>query len=160
MNSQWDCIVSKNTCFQQIFMVAEKKSKEIFSTVKEYRRPEVSSTQVLFFFLCVLLLFLTSVFFFSFDKIIDIIEWVSIIKCNSIISLVRYFFVEAYPFKNVCQIEILLIILKRMSFQGKFHLGHSLLLYPHLHFILLSTKNKLNLENDRMLELHRKMRLS
>ena len=50
MNSQWDCIVSKNACFQQIFMVAEKKTKEIFSTVKEYRRHEVSSIQVLLFF--------------------------------------------------------------------------------------------------------------
>ena len=28
MNPQWDCIVSKNTCFQQIFMGTEKKSKE------------------------------------------------------------------------------------------------------------------------------------
>ena len=30
MNPQWDCIVSKSTCFQQIFMGTEKKSKEIF----------------------------------------------------------------------------------------------------------------------------------
>ena len=29
MNPQWDCIVSKNTCFQQNFKRTEKKSKEI-----------------------------------------------------------------------------------------------------------------------------------
>ena len=29
MNPKWDCIISKNTCFQQIFMGAEKESKEI-----------------------------------------------------------------------------------------------------------------------------------
>ena len=47
-------------------------------------------------------------------------------------------------------------ILKIVLFWGKFHLGHSLLLFPHLHFISLITKNKLNLENDRMVELHKK----
>ena len=30
MNWQRNCIVSKNTCFQQIFLGAEKKSKEFF----------------------------------------------------------------------------------------------------------------------------------
>ena len=30
INSQMQSIVSKNTCFQQILMGAEKKSKEIF----------------------------------------------------------------------------------------------------------------------------------
>ena len=30
INPEWDCIVSKNTFFQQIFMGTEKKSKEIF----------------------------------------------------------------------------------------------------------------------------------
>ena len=49
-----------------------------------------------------------------------------------------------------------IIILKRVSFRGKVHLGHNLLLFPHLHFISLSAKNKLNLENDGMLELHKK----
>ena len=34
---------------------------------------------------------------------------------------------------------------------------HSLLLFAHLHFISLNSKNKLNLENNRMLELHKKM---
>ena len=29
MNPKWDCIISKNTCFQQIFMGTEKESKEI-----------------------------------------------------------------------------------------------------------------------------------
>ena len=30
MNRQWDCIVSKSTWFQQIFMGTKKKSKETF----------------------------------------------------------------------------------------------------------------------------------
>ena len=30
MNPKWDCIVSKNMCFPQIFMATEKKSNEIF----------------------------------------------------------------------------------------------------------------------------------
>ena len=34
----------------------------------------------------------------------------------------------------------------------KFHLGHSLFLFPHLHSILLTTENKVDLENDRMLK--------
>ena len=38
----------------------------------------------------------------------------------------------------------------------KIHFGRSLLLFPHLHFVSLTTKNKLNLENDRMLESHKK----
>ena len=29
MNPKWGCIISKNTCFQQIFMGTEKESKEI-----------------------------------------------------------------------------------------------------------------------------------
>ena len=29
MNPQWDCIVSKKTGFQQIFMEIEKKSKDV-----------------------------------------------------------------------------------------------------------------------------------
>ena len=48
------------------------------------------------------------------------------------------------------------IILKKVLFRGKLHLGHSILLFPHLHFNSLTTKNKFNLENDRMLELHKK----
>ena len=35
---------------------------------------------------------------------------------------------------------------------GKFNLGHSPFLFPHLHSILLTTENKLDIENDRMLE--------
>ena len=116
----------------------------------------------------------------------------------SIISLVIYFFVQAYPFKNIRQIEIFIIvylpqellsryfvslckvsktlkifkkhvfdikccfyivILKRVLFRRKFHPGHSLLLFPHSHSILLTTKNKLNLQNYRILEWH-KERLS
>ena len=47
-------------------------------------------------------------------------------------------------------------MLKRVLFRGKFHLAHSLLLFPHLRFVSLTTKNKLNVENDRILELHKK----
>ena len=49
----------------------------------------------LFLFLCVLLFFL--LVFSSF-------------RGPSIISLVRYFFTEAYLFKNICQIEIFVIV--------------------------------------------------
>ena len=44
---------------------------------------------------------------------------------------------------------------QRVLVRGKFDLGHSLLLFPYLHFISLTNKNKLNLENDRMVELHK-----
>ena len=84
----------KNTCFQQIFMGLEKKSKKNFWTVKEYERHELSNIQVLLLFLCVLLFLLLVIFFF---------------RGLSIISWVRYFFVEAYPFKNICQMEIFVI---------------------------------------------------
>ena len=58
--------------------------------VKNYGRHEVRSIQVLILFLCVLLFFLPVFFFF---------------RTLSIISLVRYFLIEAYPFKNICQME-------------------------------------------------------
>ena len=48
-----------------------------------------------FLFVCVLLFFLL-VF--------------SIFRGLSIISSVRYFLVEVYPFKNICQIEIFVIV--------------------------------------------------
>ena len=48
----------------------------------------------LFLFLCVLLFFLLV---FSFLTL-------------SIISSVRYFLVEAYPFKNICQLEIFVTV--------------------------------------------------
>ena len=48
-----------------------------------------------------------------------------------------------------------IVILKRVLFRGKFYLGQSHLLFPNLHFISLTTKNKLNLENDRILEWHK-----
>ena len=38
MNPQWDCIVSKNTCFQQISMGTEKKSKEIFHVKRIWKK--------------------------------------------------------------------------------------------------------------------------
>ena len=49
MNTEWDCIVSKTTCFQQIFTGAEKKGKGNFSNVKEYERHKVTNIQVLLF---------------------------------------------------------------------------------------------------------------
>ena len=51
------------------------------------------------------------------------------------------------------------MMIKRVLFQGKFGLDYSLLLFSNLHFISLTTKNKLKLENDRMLEFH-KIRLN
>ena len=38
MNPEWDCIVSKNTCFQQIFMETEKKRKEIFLLYEKHKK--------------------------------------------------------------------------------------------------------------------------
>ena len=45
---------------------------------------------------------------------------------------------------------------QRVLFRGKFHLDHNLLLLPHIHFVSLTTKNKLFLENDKMLEIYEK----
>ena len=45
---------------------------------------------------------------------------------------------------------------KRVLFREKFHLGHIRLLFPNLHFVWLTTKNKLNIESDRMLDLYKK----
>ena len=49
----------------------------------------------LFLFLCVLLFFLLVFSFF---------------RTLSIISSVRYFLMEAYPFRNICQMEIFVTI--------------------------------------------------
>ena len=87
MNPQRNCIVSKVTCFQE--MEAEKKSKENLSTVKEYWRLAVF--KFFFLFLRAFLFFLLVLSFF---------------RGLSIISSVKYFFVGAYPFKNICQMEI------------------------------------------------------
>ena len=57
------------------------------------------------------------------------------------------------PFLSNCHFYI--VILKRVLSEGKFHFGHSLLLFTHLHFIAFTTKNKLNLKTDRMLESHK-----
>ena len=38
MNPEWDCIVSNNTCFQQIFMETEKKRKEIFLLYEKHKK--------------------------------------------------------------------------------------------------------------------------
>ena len=116
------------------------------------------------------------------------VKYFPFFRGNSITSSVRYFFVEAYLFINICPMEIFVIVYlpsvplcevsktlrifkiacllnempflenytQRVLFRGKLYLGHSLLLFPHLHFVSLTTKNKLKLDNDRMLELHKK----
>ena len=58
--------------------------------VKEYGKHEVSSIQVLIFVSVCVVVFLASSFLF---------------RTLSIISSVRYFLIEAYPFKNICQME-------------------------------------------------------
>ena len=45
MNTKWDCIFSKNTCFQQIFMGTEKKSKKVFllyENMEDKRKNQIS----------------------------------------------------------------------------------------------------------------------
>ena len=49
----------------------------------------------LFLFLCVLLFFLLVFSFF---------------RTLSIVSSVRYFLIEAYPFRNICQMEIFVTV--------------------------------------------------
>ena len=62
-------------------------------------------SKFLFLFLCVLLVFLLVFFFF---------------RALSIISSVRYFFVEAYPFKIIFQMEIFVTVyLPKMSLLNK-----------------------------------------
>ena len=67
----------KSSMTFMIFMGAEKRSEK------------VSSIQVLLSVSACIVIFLTCIF----------------LKELSIISLVRYFFVEAFPFKNMCQME-------------------------------------------------------
>ena len=123
----------------------------------------------------------SSSFFLYFYVFLFFILVLSFFRGFSIISSVRYFFVEAYPFKNVCQMEIFVIvclpkeyilnkqfvslcklsktlkilkkniikcsfyivILKRVLFRGKFHLGHSLYYFQiySLFHLLLRTKS-------------------
>ena len=71
MNPQWDCIVSKNMCFQQIFMEKDTTKLVVF--------------EFFFLFLCLWLFFLLVFSFF---------------RGISIISSVKYFLVEAYPLKR------------------------------------------------------------
>ena len=63
--------------------------------VKEYEDTRLVVFKFLVLFLCVLL-FLLLVF--------------SFFRALSIISLVTHFLVEAYPFKNICQMEILVTV--------------------------------------------------
>ena len=63
--------------------------------VKEYGKHEVSSIQVLIFVSVCVVVFLASSFLF---------------RTLSIISSVRYFLIEAYPFKNICQMEIFVTV--------------------------------------------------
>ena len=80
MDPHWNSIVSKNTYFQQ------KKSKE---------NTKLIVLKFFFLFLCVLLFFLLVFSFF---------------RGLSIMSSIRYFFVEVYTFKNICQMEIFIIV--------------------------------------------------
>ena len=63
--------------------------------VKEYGKHEVSSIQVLIFVSVCVVVFLASSFLF---------------RTLSIISSVRYFLIEAYPFKNIFQMEIFVTV--------------------------------------------------
>ena len=124
----------------------------------------------LFLFLCVLLLFLPVVFQRAFYNFIGKICFHRSLLIQKYLSDGNFSnclkFPTKLPTKRVFVEQVVRIslqnvsdfkaILKRVLFQEKFHLGHSLLLFPHLHFISLTTKNKLNLENHRMVELHKK----
>ena len=63
--------------------------------VKEYEDTRLVVFKFLFLFLCVLLFFLLVFSFF---------------RTLSIISSVRYFLIEAYPFKNIFQMEIFVTV--------------------------------------------------
>ena len=73
------------------FYENKKEEKRSFLMVKEYGRHEVSIIQLLIFVsVCFVVLWLVF----------------SIFRGLSNISSIRYFFVEAYPFKNIYQMEI------------------------------------------------------
>ena len=91
MSPQRNCNVSKKHVLSTNW--SRKEEKINFSTVKEYGRLAVF--KFLFLFLSVILFFLLVLSFF---------------RGLSIISLVRYFFVEAYPFKNIFQMEIFVTV--------------------------------------------------
>ena len=110
MNPQCDCIFSKNTCFQQIFMGAEKESKRKCWWLKNMENTMLVVFKYLSLSRCVLLFFLL-VF--------------SLFRGLSFISSVRYFFVEAYPFKNICQMEIFLTVyLPSLCFKIIIYINH------------------------------------
>ena len=134
----------------------------------------------------------SSSFFLCFYVFLFFILVLSFFRGFSIISSVRYFFVEAYPFKNVCQMEIFVIVClpkeyllnkqfvslcklsktlkilkktllnavftqlysKEYYFEENFTLA--IAFYYFQIYILFTYKNKINLENDRMLEWHEK----
>ena len=91
MSPQQNCNVSKKRVLSTNWSLKEEKIN--FSTVKEYGRLVVF--KFLFLLLGVFLFFLLVLSFF---------------RGLSIISSVRYFFVEAYPFKNICQMEIFVTV--------------------------------------------------
>ena len=95
MNRQWDCTVSKHTCFQRIFMGKKKRAKKLFDGKRIWKTRGQQYSSSYYYFLCVLLVFLLVFPFF---------------RELSIISSVGHFFVEAYPFKNICQTEIFVIV--------------------------------------------------
>ena len=91
MSPQQNCNVSKKHVLSTNW--SRKEEQINFSTVKEYGRLVVF--KFLFLLLGVFLFFLLVLSFF---------------RGLSIISPVRYFFVEAYPFKNICQMEIFVTV--------------------------------------------------
>ena len=95
MKPRQDCIVSKNTCFHQIFMGTGKKSKETFQWQKNMEDARLIVFKFFFFVFVCVIVFLNSIFLFqrAFYYLIG-----------------RYFFVEAHPFKNICQMEIFVIV--------------------------------------------------
>ena len=72
-------------------MGIKKKSKETFQWLRKMEGTRLVAFNFLFLFQCVLLFFGLAF---------------SIFRGLSNISLIRYFFVEAYPFKIICQMEI------------------------------------------------------
>ena len=91
MSPQQNCNVSKKHVLSTNW--SRKEEQINFSTVKEYGRLVVF--KFLFLFLGVFLFSLLVLSFF---------------RGLSIISSARYFFVEAYPFKNICQMEIFVTV--------------------------------------------------
>ena len=83
-------------CFKKHVLHGNGKEKQRnFSIVKEYGRHEISRIQVFTFVSVCVVVFLTSIFLF---------------KRAFYYFIRRYIFVDAYPFKNNCQMEIFITV--------------------------------------------------